>query len=110
MAMRMAVIALKNAADARMNTSSIIRSIHSIRSRKVISDFSMLFLVVVPGFSPAVAATFAHLNRIASVIRSVPAGTWIFPERFVESERSLAIGQDQKNSNTKSQVKNRMEK
>src|SRR5260221_14608798 len=93
--MRMAVIALKNAPHDRMNTSSIIRSIHSIRLRKVISNLSMLFLVVLPGFSPAVEATFAHLNRIASVIRSVPAGTWIFPERFVESERSLAIGKDQ---------------
>jgi len=47
---------------------------------------SMLFVAVVPDFSPTVAATFAHLNRIASVIREAAAGTWIFPNRFVEGE------------------------
>jgi len=47
---------------------------------------STLFVVEVPDFSPAVAATFAHLNRIASVIREPAAGTWIFPNRFVEGE------------------------
>jgi len=39
----------------------------------------MLFVVEVPDFSPAVAATFARLNRIVSVIREPAAGTWIFP-------------------------------
>src|SRR5260370_336394 len=41
-AMRIALIALKNAADARINTSSSIRNIHSSRSRKFISDVSFL--------------------------------------------------------------------
>src|SRR6266404_3191262 len=39
MAMRIAVIALRNAADARINASSSIRNIHSSRSRKFIGIF-----------------------------------------------------------------------
>jgi len=52
---------------------------------------STLFVVEVPDFSPAVAATFAHLNRIVSVIREPTAGTWIFPNRFVEGEGGVTI-------------------
>src|ERR1700676_3644118 len=37
MAMRMAVMALRNAAEARMNTRKAMRLIHSIRSRKVMA-------------------------------------------------------------------------
>jgi len=40
------VIALKNAADARMNTSSVIRLSHSILSRSVIEVFSYQYSVV----------------------------------------------------------------
>jgi len=47
---------------------------------------SMLFVVEVSDFNPVVAATFAHLNRIASVMREAAAGTWIFPNGFVEGE------------------------
>src|SRR6266404_3191263 len=81
MAMRIAVIALRNAADARINTSSSIRNIHSSRSRKFIGGISPLIYSsfrakrgISLGFVAALAILFLHQRRRRIIRQLILAG------------------------------------